>query len=264
MIISASRRTDLPAFYPEETVKKIIDLHSMQESVDCVVFWTKDARPLMPFLTESLECAMSWYFQYTLTPYQIDFEPGVNHKPDIIANMQEISKRYGKDALVWRYDPIIITDKYSHWYHQKVFTKACQQLEGYTDTCVVSFVDVYGKLEQIAQEHEWKTLSYNAKTSMLGELQCIAECYGIHLETCAEDINLNSGTCRGIRKAQCVDPARIARITGKSFDYEKDPSQRKLCGCMRSVDIGEYYQECLHKCVYCYAQKPKNNLVQLS
>ena len=263
MIISASRRTDLPAFYPSETIDKILAC----DNVECVVFWTKDARPIMEYLPRLQERNIPFYFQYTLTSYKGDLEPVIGRtddgdtlhtKSNILENMKAIARQYGSDALVWRYDPIILTNAHLpqglvtmytwHW-HIYCFEEICRRLKGYTNVCIISFVDIYNHLKDIATQHGFANLTTSDQKTLACKLADIARNYGIQVQTCAEYLHLP--------QAKCIDPDRIVRLTGKPFDYVKDPSQRKLCGCTTSVDIGSYEQECFHHCVYCYARQQK-------
>jgi hypothetical protein len=274
MIISASRRTDMPAFFPEETINHILDMyygrysHGHLDPISCVVFWTKDARPIMPYIPRLLEKGIPFYFQHTMTIYGHDLEPNVNDKRLILQNMVEIARLYGRDRIVWRYDPIIINDKYNRELHLNKFYYLCEYLtrnmkgdgayvssnvgtplEQPIDTCVISFCDLqYRKLWNVAEQHNFARLSDAEQMTICKELVAIARQFGIHIEACCEKFIYGTG----ITAARCIDPERIEKLCKYGIIREKDSSQRQLCGCVKSIDIGRY-GTCQHGCVYCYA-----------
>ena len=158
MIISASRRTDIPAYYPDWFYNRIregyvcvrnpMNFHQVSridlspDVVDGIVFWTKNPLPLMSRLEELR--AYPFYFQFTLTPYGKDVEPGVPSKNDIILPaFQELSRQIGPERVIWRYDPILLTDRYTMDYHITFFSQLARRLEGYARKCIISFVDLY-------------------------------------------------------------------------------------------------------------------------
>lgn len=160
MILSVSRRTDIPNYYSEWFYNRIkeeflyvrnpmnphqiskIDLSP--DVVDCIVFWTKNPEPMINRLDEL--AAYHYYFQFTLTGYGKEIECNVPHKRErMIPVFQELSKRIGKQKVIWRYDPIIFTKTYTPEYHLKAFEQIAMALRGYTEKCVISFVDVYAK-----------------------------------------------------------------------------------------------------------------------
>ena len=158
MIISASRRTDIPAYYADWFYNRIregfvcvrnpMNFHQVSrislspDVVDGIVFWTKNPLPLMSRLEELRE--YPFYFQFTLTPYGKDVEPGVPSKNDVILPaFQELSRRIGPERVIWRYDPILFTDRYTMDYHITFFSQLARRLESYTRKCIISFVDLY-------------------------------------------------------------------------------------------------------------------------
>ena len=160
MILSVSRRTDIPNYYSEWFYNRIkegylyvrnpMNAHQISkiilspEVVDCIVFWTKNPEPMFSRLDE-LD-AYQYYFQFTLTGFGNDIECNVPHKKEhMIPVFQKLAKRIGKQKMIWRYDPIIFTDKYTPEYHLKAFRQIAEELNGYTSKCVISFVDIYTK-----------------------------------------------------------------------------------------------------------------------
>ena len=160
MILSVSRRTDIPSFYGEWFYNRIkegfvmvrnpMNYHSISRInispnvVDCIVFWTKNPNPFIPFLNE-IDEKYKFYFQYTLNAYDVDIEKNIPKIDERIDSLLLLSKKYGSDRVIWRYDPILISDKYDLNWHIEKFTGLCQKFNGAVSTCVFSFLDVYAK-----------------------------------------------------------------------------------------------------------------------
>lgn len=224
---------------------KKIDL--TRENVDCFVFWTKDARPMMKRLNE-LD-GFNYYFQYTITGYGRDIERNINNKINIINNFIKLSDILGKERVILRYDPIFINEKYDLKYHCKTFDKLLGYLYKYTNKCVISFIDIYKKNIKKLNSFGIKEMDYHQITELAKNLSCISKKYNISLETCCEKYDLSRF---GIRKGSCIDSQLISSIVGYDIDLKKDRNQRKDCGCVSSIDIGQY-NSCKNGCVYCYA-----------
>ena len=160
MILSVSRRTDIPNYYSQWFYNRIkegfvyvrnpMNTHQVSrieitpDVVDCIVFWTKNPEPMMERLEEL--SAYHYYFQFTLTGYGRDMEPGIPHKREkMIPVFQALSDRIGKEKVIWRYDPIIFSQRYTPEYHLKAFEQIAMALKGFTEKCVISFVDEYAK-----------------------------------------------------------------------------------------------------------------------
>ncbi len=179
--------------------------------------------------------SFKYYFQYTITPYGKDIERNIPDKKEVVI---PAFKKIGANKVIWRYDPILINDTYSLDYHIKAFSKIAEQLEGYTNKAVISFVDLYRTVN-------WKPLKLQEITpeqqrELANQLSEIAAKHGILLTACAEDIRLPHSCC----------------IDGKMFGVNKpkDRNQRGLCQCVESVDIGAY-STCQNGCAYCYANR---------
>lgn len=260
MIISASRRTDIPAFFSEEffgdlgrgykDVGRIKGGESRvslkREDVDCFVFWTKNPGKMMEKI-DLLE-GYIYYFQFTVNPYGEKMEPGTYDKKKILKTFKDLSKRIGKERVIWRYDPVILGDKNDIKWHIEEFGKISGELKGYTDRAVFSFYDEYGKLERRMRE-------FNVKSFLKGDMEAVAEGFaevssgsGMELRTCAEQIDL---TRYGIRRGKCVDDDLIRKLKGGEGEFSSG-CLRDFCGCVKSVDIGDY-GTCGHGCRYCYA-----------
>ena len=264
MILSVSRRTDIPNYYSEWFFNRLKDgflyvrnpmnFHQISEIkispdvVDCIVFWTKNPLPMMERLDE-LE-AYNYYFQFTLTGYGNDLERNLpNKKTLVIPVFQELSNRIGKEKVVWRYDPIFFSNRYNAKYHLKAFRSIAEALSGYTEKCVISFLDIYPKNKKNMDD----LLSYDLSDSELREfakeLSNIAKENHIKIGSCAEKIDLDE---YGIIHNSCIDKELIEKIIGCKLKINKDKNQRIECGCVESVEVGTY-NTCKNGCVYCYA-----------
>ncbi len=274
MILSVSRRTDIPAFYSEWFMNRIreksvmvrnpLNYHSIScidlspEIVDCIVFWSKNPKPLFKYLDE-LDLNYRFYFQYTINAYDKDLEPNLPNLDERINNFIFLSKRYGKERVVWRYDPIIITEKYSQEWHLDQFEHIAKKLNGYVSSCVFSFIDIYDKNKNNLNKAKIQNIEQQDMIKMSVELREIADKYNIKLRTCCEEIDLKK---YGIEKSCCIDPNLISKIINCKIKAVKDKNQRPSCGCVESIDIGQY-NTCKHGCIYCYAnyssEAVKNN-----
>ncbi len=272
MIVSASRRTDIPAFYsewfmnrlqegfvyvknplnPKQISKVILD----PEVVDCIVFWTKNVQPMLKRLDNITRMGYPYYFLFTLTPYDRQVEKHLAPKAEIITGFKKLSEKIGKQRIIWRYDPIIVNESFSVEYHLQAFELLCGKLCDSTTKCIFSYVDLYQKTRRNAKgivdrEADLETMEQTAQG-----FSKIAHAYKIRLQTCCEEIGLGK---YGIGHGACIDPQMVEELTGCPVEAKKDPNQRLTCGCMESVDIGAY-DSCPHGCVYCYAARDKNTV----
>lgn len=264
MILSASRRTDIPNYYSEWFLNRIregflyvrnpINAHQISrinlspEIVDCIVFWTKNPGKMMERLDEFRD--YSYYFQFTLTGYGKDVEPGLPDKRKVLIPMfRELAGMLGKKRVVWRYDPILLSSRYTPEYHLKAFEEIAESLAGYTERVVISFVDLYTKTRRNTAKLEIKTASDEEWFRLAAQFVKIAESRQIVVESCAEAIDLSEA---GVRHGSCIDRRLIEEIIGCRLKVEKDKTQRKECGCFESVEVGSY-NTCLNGCKYCYA-----------
>lgn len=263
MIISVSRRTDIPAFYSEwffnrlkegfvyvvnpMNLKQVSKIELTPETVDCFVFWTKNAKPMLNRLDELKD--YNYYFQYTITGYQSDVEKGVLNKKEVINTFKEISKKIGKEKVILRYDPIFFSAKYSIEYHCEAFERLCAQLDGYTERCVISFIDLYKKTERNTKILDIIPMTMECIKEISKRFALIASKHNMSIETCSEAYDLSQ---YGIKKGKCIDDDIISDIIGYELNVKKDDTQRDVCGCVKSIDIGQY-NTCKHHCLYCYA-----------
>lgn len=264
MIISASRRTDIPSYYSEwffnrikagyvyvrnpMNPRRISEVALSPDVVDGIVFWTKNPTPMLKRLDELRDYI--YYFQFTLNPYDGDVEKNVPSKKDIvIPAFQRLSGEIGKERVIWRYDPILLNEKYTLQYHIRYFRMFCDKLADYTEKCTVSFIDIYRNIQHRIAGLGIKTLTHVQIEDLMGNFSEIAKEYGIYIETCAEEVDLSK---LGIQHARCIDRLRFERIGDYRLDIERDKNQRAACGCAASIDIGAY-NTCKNGCVYCYA-----------
>ncbi len=273
MILSVSRRTDIPNYYSEWFLNRIKEgylyvrnpFHARQvskitvspERVDCIVFWTKNPEPMFSRLDE-LD-AYPYYFQFTLTGYGRDIESHIPHKKKVmIPIFQTLSDRIGREKVIWRYDPILFTDRYSPQYHIRAFEQIAKELHGYTSKCVLSFVDLYAKNKKSMEELRCFSLTEQDLTAFAAEIAQIAGRYGMRAASCAEAADWSSV---GIEHSCCIDKELIEHISGCKIRAGKDRNQRNECGCIESIDVGAY-NTCRNGCRYCYANDSPERVLQ--
>ena len=192
----------------------------------------------------------NYYFQFTLTGYGNDVEANLpNKKTEMIPIFQELSEKIGKQRVIWRYDPIFFSDRYTKEYHLKAFKSIAEALSGYTEKCVISFVDVYPKNKKNMDGLSSYELNDDELREFAQELSKIATDNNIKIGSCAEKIDLDE--C-GIVHNCCIDRELIEKIIGCKLNVGKDKNQRIECGCVESVEIGTY-NTCKNGCAYCYA-----------
>ena len=272
MILSVSRRTDIPAFYSDWFFNRIKDgfvyvrnpmnIHQVSkikitpDVVDCIVFWTKNPKKMLFRLDELKD--YKYYFQFTINPYNKQLELGVPKKELIIDTFKELSNKIGRDKVIWRYDPILLTNEIDLNYHIKYFEELSKRLSGYTDKCVISFIDNYKKTERNLEGTFSRELSDSEVLQLTKELVKIANAYNIEINSCAEKYDLDY---LGVKHGKCIDNETIENIVGYQLKTKKDKYQRDECGCIESIDIGEY-NTCLHNCLYCYANFNKSEVLK--
>ena len=269
MILSVSRRTDIPAFYAEWFMERLrqkyvlvrnpFNIHSISripltpENVDTVVFWTKNSKPIHKYLDEIDNLKYKYYFQYTITPYRNDLEEKVQDKKEIVETFKTLSKKIGSEKVILRYDPVILSDNYTIDFHKKAFARLCDLLAPYTKKIVFSFLDDYKKISKNIKQLNIKEISAEEMCIMAEYFADTAKKYNLKIESCAEQIDLERF---GINHGKCIDNELIEKITGYKISAGRD-NQRNACGCVKCIDIGEY-NTCMHKCLYCYANINKD------
>lgn len=271
MIISASRRTDIPAFYAKWFMNGVkagyvdvanpfnplqvrrVDLSP--GSVDCIVFWTRNPVPLMRYLDDLNAMKYKFIFLYTITSYPRELEPNLPSLETAIETFIKLSSIIGPERVIWRYDPIVFCSITSDEYHLRNFETIAGKLSGHTRRVIISFVDLYKKimlrLDRLKDEKKIEILDTRQKTAIAvaSRLRRIVDSFNISIQSCAEEIDL---TTTGVSPGSCIDLALINEVFDLDLGYQKDSGQRKKCLCSKSVDIGAY-NTCGYRCVYCYA-----------
>lgn len=263
MILSASRRTDLPAFYLDWLLRRLeegwalvrnprnprqvsrIDLSP--EVVDGIVFWSKNPAPLLEQLDRLRE--IPWYLQFTLNAYGLEIEPGIPPVQERVRLFRALARAAGPERVLWRYDPILISPRYPPEWHRRAFARLAEALAGMTECCTISFLDLYPGLARPLGELGIRPPSPGEREELAGWIAEAARENGITVMACAEEADLSG---YGISPARCVDAQRLGRIGGVPLAGKKDPGQRPACGCDGSIDLGLYHT-CRHGCRYCYA-----------
>jgi hypothetical protein len=272
MIISASRRTDIPAFYAEWMVRRLKEgyctvanplnrnqvtrISLKPEDVDAIVFWTRNPRPLMAHLDELDSRGYRYYFQFTILGYPGELDPRCPPAATAAETFRELAERLGPQRVIWRYDPIVFTGITPRKFHEENFGRLAELLRGHTRRAVISIVDMYRKTEARLKELEGTAAAVRPcdvedLAGLMRKLAKTAGENGIEIVSCAEEIDLRPF---GILSGKCVDDRVIAEAFGIEVPKTKDPTQRAACGCVVSRDIG-MYESCLFGCQYCYATK---------
>lgn len=259
MILNVSGRTDIVAFYTPWFIKRLkegfVDVRNpfnesqvsriYFEDVDMFVFCTKNPRPIIPYLKDIKKPIL---FHVTLTGYHKDIEVNVKDKKEIINDIKEISKILGKNNVYVRYDPIFLNDKYTVDYHIKAIKKLAEELDGYVEKIIISFIDDYKnvrKNEHTLNYRQFKECDYK----ILGEsISKVCHEHNIRVHTCFEKRNLVE---YGFDEEVCLSHELAYMLTGKKYPNWK-ARKEGLCNCVNIVDIG-VFNTCPHFCKYCYA-----------
>ena len=212
--------------------------------VDCIVFWTKNAAPMLDKLEKIEKIGYKFYFLHSLTPYGKNIETNLPEKQSIIKNFIELGNRIGKNRVVWRYDPIIIDDFHNVNWHSEHFSNLCKKLENSTKRCIISFVDPYK-----SSKNNFRSMTNEEIIAIAENFSKTSEKHNIKLFTCAETADLST---YGINHSSCIDKNMIEEIIGCKITAKHDKNQREMCGCIESIDIGAY-NTCTNGCKYCYA-----------
>ena len=264
MIISVSRRTDIPACHADWFFRRlqegfVLVRHPMNprrvsrvrlspDVVDGFVFWTKNPLPMLERL--SLLKAYAYYFQFTLTSYGRDAEPGLPSKRDVlIPAFRKLSSLLGRHRVIWRYDPVFLSRTYTFEYHVRWFERLAALLAPCTEKCVISFLDFYRDTRSSMASLGLRDFPPEMQENLVGKLADAAHAYGLRVVSCAENMDLSRF---GIAHGRCVDADLIGRTGNVSLKVNRDGNQRPACGCAQSIDIGAY-GSCRQGCLYCYA-----------
>ena len=296
VIISASRSTDIPTFYADWFVERwkagyvkwknpfnIMPLYVSFKNARVVVFWTKNPKPIFKHLDFLDQNIKNYYFQFSLNDYDKEgFEGKVPLLENRIRAFKELSNRIGKDRVVWRFDPLLLTNNIDVKELLKRLEKIGNEIFQFTNKLVFSFADIsiYKKVESNLKKENISYIEFSLDTMIefAEGLQRLNSRWGLELATCAEKFDLNK---YGINHNKCIDDDLMIKlfhqdkelmkflgvefIESTLFEADgqikktkiiKDKGQREACGCIMSKDIGEY-NTCPHECVYCYANTSK-------
>ncbi len=268
MIVSASYRTDIPAFYADWFLRRLeagacrvvhpyngrtLEIPLTGEAVDGFVFWTRNAEPFLGALDRLQGLGVPFVVQFTLTGYPRALERSVLPARRSVAMVAELARRYGPRAVVWRYDPVMLSSLTPADWHRQTFAELAGRLAGATDEVVLSFVQVYAKTrancDRAAERHgfTWWDPAPEEKALILRDLGEIARERGLRPTLCAQPELLQAP----LEAARCIDAARLSDVAGFEIAAETR-GNRPGCLCARARDIGAY-DSCPHGCVYCYA-----------
>lgn len=261
MILQTGQRTDIPAFYGQWLINRVrqgfVDVRNPynpiqitrypinHEVVDGIVFCTKNPLPFIPLLHDINDYRQYWHM--TITPYGADIETNVPQVDLVIDGFKHISTKRNPQSMVWRYDPIILTHNYTVDFHFESFYKMAKSLEGYTDTVVVSFLDIFEKVAQNFPEGYRPSL--DIQTKIIKELVSIAHSYHMILKTCGEGDVFKE---LGVNTEGCLTLDCYERAWNVKLKAPKRTPARPECNCYLHGDIGAY-DTCSHFCRYCYA-----------
>ncbi len=268
MIVSASYRSDIPAFYAEWFARRraagfcqVANPYGgapyrvplAGPEVEGFVFWTRNAGPFLPVLEGLAAESLPFVVHYTVTGYPRALETAVPPAERGVALIHDFAGRYGPRAVVWRYDPVMITSLTDAAWHRETFRRLAGNLAGACDEVVLSFAQIYAKTRANteraarAQGFSWEDPEPEAKCALLAELAEIARAAGIAPSLCAQP-DLSAA---GISPARCIDAERLSAVAGRAI-AARQKGNRPGCLCAESRDIGAY-DSCPHGCVYCYA-----------
>lgn len=262
MIIQASMRTDIPAFYAEWFLNRLkagfvlvrnpYDPSSVTryrlspEVVDAIGFCTKDPSPMLAHMDALKDYGQYWFV--TITPYGRDIEPNVPDREKVMADVKTLSEIVGQRRVGWRYDPIFISDEYPIERHIADFEHMARILEGCTDTCVISFIDLYKKVRR--NFPEVREVGREDRIALGRAFARIGAKYGMTIRACAEGMELAP---YGVNCAGCMTVDIWEKALGQRLNVPKGKNQRDgACNCVLGSDVGAY-DTCRHLCRYCYA-----------
>jgi DNA repair photolyase len=261
MIINTGNRTDIPAYFSQWFFNRIKEGYVYVRNpyyknqvtkykltpdvVDCITFCTKNPAPMLPRIHELTAFGQFWFV--TITPYGKEIEPQVPSMEKVMEDFKKLSSYIGGEKIGWRYDPIFITDKYTLNNHIESFEKMAATLSGYTNDCIISFIDLYEKTKRNFPGIKEVT---REERSIIGkEFVRIGKKYNIQIKTCVEGQELLK---YGVDCSGCMTKSVIERTIGNTLKIPKKKFSREECNCLLENDIG-VYNTCGHGCIYCYA-----------
>ncbi len=271
MIVSASYKTDIPAFYGDWFARRLAaghcrvvnpwsgQVHTVglsPDTVDGFVFWTRNVRPFAPGLAP-IRKRFPFVVQYTVTGYPRLLETSVVAPSHAVEDIRHLATEFGPRVAVWRYDPILLSSLTPAPWHKQNFARLAEALAGTVDEVVVSFTQFYRKtrrnLAALAAQHglSWHDPPADEKRAMIADLSAIAGAHGMRLTLCTQP-DLDE---EGRFAARCIDAERLSAVAGHTI-VARIKGNRPGCACAESRDIGAY-DTCPHGCAYCYAVRDR-------
>jgi hypothetical protein len=222
--------------------------------VDVIVFWTRNAQPILGHLPDMDRMGYRYYFHYTITGNTRLLDPYCPDPVDAVRTFKKLSQTIGPDKVIWRYDPIVFTAETDETFHRKMFEFLASNLRGFTKRVIVSLVQIYRKNKRRLRTTDNSNpllidVSGRRLEALMGSLASIAAANGIEILSCAQEKDLGPF---GIKAGRCIDPDLIKKLFGLNVSRRKDPGQRPECRCVVSRDVGAY-DTCIYGCRYCYA-----------
>lgn len=264
MIINTGSRTDTVQYYSDWLLKRfkegfvysrnplfpnIVTRYELNPNIlDCVVFCSKNYEPILDRLTEITD-KFNTYFHYTITAYGRDIEPNVPTIDESIETLIKLSKIVGKQRIAWRYDPILLTKKYTKQVHYNTFDYMSKRLSPHIDRCIFSFVDMYKKLE--TNMPEIIILNNNDKIEIAKNIGSIAKKHNMIIQTCATIEDFKQFR---ILQTGCMTSEILGNANNITFKKVRHSGNRQGCKCIENRNIGDY-DTCPNGCKYCYANK---------
>jgi len=270
MILNTGSRTDIPAYYSDWFYNRIREGYVLSrnpynpaqitkyllnpEVIDVIVFCTKNPFPMLDRI--SLLSAFDTFWFVTITPYGKEIEPYVPSKERVIGYFQKLSELIGKGRISWRYDPVFVTDQYSVDYHIERFHQMTEALSGYTEQCVVSFIDLYEKTRRNFKGI--REVTYREQEKMISAFSEIAKKNELQIHLCCESASLVRDN---VDADGCMSKAVLEKSLGCKLNVPQNKRARKECSCLLGADIGAY-NTCGHGCLYCYANYDRKTVVR--
>jgi len=275
VIVSASYRTDIPAFYADWFMRRLragycrvanpygggdYEVRLSAEAVDGFVFWTRNMRPLLPHL-DRIRHVAPFVVQFTVTGYPRALESSVIPVDDAVAQLRELRRHFGPRVAVWRYDPVVFATGLDAEAHAAGFAGLARELAGMVDEVVLSVVTPYRKtrrnLDRAARRYgfAWHDPLPDEKRALLARLAAIAAEHGIAASLCSQPDLL----VPGLAETRCIDAERLSDVAQRPI-AARESGNRPGCRCALSRDIGAY-DTCPHGCVYCYAVADRDRAV---
>ena len=272
MIINTGQRTDIPAFYSDWFANRLkegfvcvrnpynpsqVSRYRLDPAVvDVIGFCTKNPSPMFKYMDLLRDYGQYWFV--SITPYGRDIEPNVPNKHKLIEDFKHLSEMVGINSVGWRYDPVFISERYTEEYHLHAYKQIASALDGYTETSVISFIDLYPKVRRNFPEA--KKVDKEQRLRLGKAFVEIASAHGMTVKPCAEgdELAVFGADCSG-----CMKISDYEKTIGKKLDAPKKKGARAECVCYLACDIGAY-NTCKHLCRYCYANTETEKVLAMS